>query len=91
MLAVGSSAAENLSPECLSAVNPKLLNLLKMWTLPAATTCRRAARGATSFFKAIPDGGSCQRLMKLPLAVPEFPGGNKYCKQYCRMLFTASR
>lgn len=77
ILALDSSAAENLSPECLSVENPKLLNLLKMWALHPAATRRRAARGEISFLKEIPDGESCQHLMKLPLAVPEFPEGNK--------------
>lgn len=78
ILATGSSAAENLSLECLSAENPKLLNFLKMWALPAAaTTHGRAARGETSFLKGIPDEGSYQHLMKLPLAVPEFSEGDK--------------
>ena len=78
ILAAGSSAAENLSLECLSVENPKLLNLLKTWALPAAATRRRAARKETSCLKGIPDGWSCQHLMKFPLAVSESPEANKY-------------
>lgn len=53
--------------------NPKLLNLLRTVALPA-TACGRAARGSV-LPEGTPDGGSCQCVMKLPPAVPEFPEG----------------
>lgn len=77
-LTVGSSAAENLPPGYFSADNPTLLDLWKLWALPAATSCRRAATGQTSFLRGIPDGGSCQHLVKLLLTAREFPSGSKY-------------
>jgi len=48
-----------------------------MWALAAAATRRRAARRETTFLGGILGGGSYQNLIKLPLAVPEFPQGNK--------------
>lgn len=47
ILTVGSKAAENLPPGYFSAENPTLLDLLKLWALFAAASCRRARRAAT--------------------------------------------
>lgn len=78
ILTVGSSATENLPPGYFSAENPTLLDLFKLWALLAASSCRRAATGKTSFLGGIPDWGSCQHLVKLPLTAREFPAGSKY-------------